>query len=195
MSATGRGSKREARDYYPTPPWCVVALREDLHAVDPRDHLSALDAGAGDGRIGAMLETRGFWAEGVDLEPQGKGVTRGDFLGPGWRRARYDVVASNPPFGLAYEFLRAGLAIAPNVVMLVRLNWLGSDIRSRFFRLHPPRRVLVLTPRPSFVKGKTDACEYAWIYWCQGKTPTWMRRDPWAWARREELESFINDGE
>lgn len=101
------------------------------------------------------------------------------------------MVVSNPPFSLAFEFLQAGLQLAPTVIMLVRLNWLGSDVRSRFFRTLPPRRVLVLTPCPSFVKGKTDACEYAWIYWCRAKTPSWMRPTPWAWARREELEAFM----
>lgn len=64
MSATGRGTVREGRDYYPTPPWCAEALVRDLYAVDTRDHLTALDAGAGDGRLGAGLERLGFWATG-----------------------------------------------------------------------------------------------------------------------------------
>ena len=77
---------------------------------------------------------------------------------------RYHVCVMNPPFRLAFEFLQMALQIADYVVMLQRLNYLGSRKRSEFFRqFHPD--IYVLPDRPSFTEGQTDSIEYCWFVW------------------------------
>lgn len=54
------------------------------------------------------------------------------------------------------------------IVMLLRLNWAGSQDRSSYLKEHAPD-VYVLSKRPSFVGGGTDATEYAWFVWPPGQ--------------------------
>lgn len=78
-----------------------------------------------------------------------------------------DVLIMNPPFSLALDFVRHGMAMAETVVMLQRLNWLGPARADWLRENHPD--VYVLPKRPSFTDdGKTDATEYAWFVWRDG---------------------------
>jgi hypothetical protein len=87
---------------------------------------------------------------------------QGDFLEP-WTGGKVDVIVTNPPYSLAEDFITQALKIAPNVVMLLRLNFLASEKRSRFMRAHTPD-VYVLPNRPGFTTdGHTDSIEYAWF--------------------------------
>lgn len=77
---------------------------------------------------------------------------------------RFRGVLTNPPFSRAEEFLNRSLAIADEVILLLRLDWLGSESRSWLLRGNMPD-VFVVPDRPSFVKGKTDTSYYAWMRW------------------------------
>jgi hypothetical protein len=57
---------------------------------------------------------------------------------------------------------------AHTVVYLLRLNFLGSAKRKPFWDAHPPTHLLTITPRPSFVNGGSDSCEYGWFCWDRG---------------------------
>jgi hypothetical protein len=81
---------------------------------------------------------------------------------------RFEVFLTNPPFSLAEEILRAGLEIAKHVVLLLRLNFLGSVKRYPFLKDAVPRTG-VLPNRPTFtLDGHTDSIEYAWMHWEAG---------------------------
>ena len=56
------------------------------------------------------------------------------------------------------------------VIMLLRLNFLGSKTRKPFFDKNPPYKIFVLSQRPKFYHGKTDSIEYAWFVWKKGYT-------------------------
>jgi len=176
MSFTGcnRGDRpRSANDAYETPQWCIDLLVDrlvDLPIVSQCRHI--IDAGAGDGRIGNSLLKRILSIRPGSPKPrlhlveyaEGRGD---DFLTWGsLERLGRSIVVSNPPFSQARAFIERALFLEPLVAaFLLRLNFLGTRRRVDFWRRNPVRRLTVLVPRPSFVYGGTDACEYAWFWW------------------------------
>lgn len=87
----------------------------------------------------------------------------------------FDLIITNPPYSFAQEFIeRAKLwrkSTNSLIVMLLRINFLGSQKRAKWLRDNVPS--LAVSPRrPSMglnKKGKkgTDATEYAWFIWPQ----------------------------
>ena len=57
-----------------------------------------LDMGAGAGEAPALLRDMGYAARGIDLEPRGESVERGDLLGTGFPDASFDAVLSECAF-------------------------------------------------------------------------------------------------
>ena len=57
-----------------------------------------LDMGAGDGSAVRLLRSLGFNAEGIDLEPRGKDVHRGNFLESPWQDDFFDGILSQCSF-------------------------------------------------------------------------------------------------
>ena len=57
-----------------------------------------LDMGAGDGATVKLLRSLGYAAEGIDLEPRGKEVTRGNFLEAPWQDGFFDGIISQCSF-------------------------------------------------------------------------------------------------
>ena len=57
-----------------------------------------LDMGAGDGETVRLLRTLSYSAEGIDLEPRGKDVTRGNFLECPWQDGFFDGILSQCSF-------------------------------------------------------------------------------------------------
>ena len=165
MSATNRGTVRESQDFYETPDWLTKALIPHLRQYQPR---RVLEPAAGQGAIVRVLEQA--FPEAV-IE-QGDIRTGQDFLtheyaGP------YDLIITNPPYRLVIEFIRRALALrAPHgaVVMLLRVNFLGSEKRGPWLRVNTPS-LYVSSCRPDFTGGGGDATEYGWLVW-DGKPPT-----------------------
>ena len=80
-----------------------------------------------------------------------------------------DVVLMNPPYRLAQEFIIKAMTRAKYVVVLLRLNFLGSETRAEWLRTWAPD-VYVLPNRPRFRNSPgTDSIEYAWMVWDSGK--------------------------
>jgi len=81
-------------------------------------------------------------------------------------------VITNPPYSLAEQFVEKCQLFADNVVMLLRVNWLGSAERTKFFYKNMPD-IYVLPNRPSFKKStnaNSDPTEYAWFHWSQRRS-------------------------
>ena len=57
-----------------------------------------LDMGAGDGETVRLLRTLGYNAEGIDLEPRGKDVFRGNYLACPWQDDFFDGILSQCSF-------------------------------------------------------------------------------------------------
>ena len=79
---------------------------------------SVLDMGAGAGESLPLLRSMGYAAAGIDLEPRGEGVARGDLLRTGFPDGSFDGVLSQCAFFVsgdvrsalreAYRLLRPG---------------------------------------------------------------------------------------
>lgn len=173
MSATNRGSARRARDYYPTPAWCVYRLLDALGVELPTSYDARwLEPSVGDGAIvRAVRQWNGGCAYNVrwttcDLVRPPRAVPdfhRGDYLE--LRTERFDVAIGNPPFALAEPFVAKMRRDADVAIALLRLGFLASAERAPFLRAHRPD-VYVLPDRPSFTgNGETDASDYAWFVW------------------------------
>lgn len=170
MSSTNRGAVRNEADFYATPEWCVDAILPLLALGGP-----ILEPAVGEGVIVRRLLAHDMMASVtmVDIEDRLAGVPPDrfhlyDFLA--WSKmnpGRFGTVITNPPYSLAMEFVQAALDVTEpggEVVMLLRLNFLGSQKRATWLRENPPD-VYVLPKRPSFTNGGTDSCEYAWFRW------------------------------
>jgi len=182
MSATGRSDVRDPRDFYRTPIGVTRAIARHL----PRGG-RVLDAGCGDGAILEGLLAEGFerpmgmeldadLARRARLRTHGRAsVQQGDFLKSGV--GPLDLVVMNPPYGNAMAFVERALRLVAEqrgtVAALLRLNWLGSRGRADFHRAFPSD-LYILTPRPSFVGGGSDATEYAWLLWGPDRGNRWQ---------------------
>ena len=89
----------------------------------------------------------------------------------------FELIAGNPPYSLAEEFVRKSFDLIADggyIFFLLRLAFLESKKRHfGLFSEYPPKRVYVLSRRPSFFSsnGKTkttDALSYAMFLWQRG---------------------------
>lgn len=83
-----------------------------------------------------------------------------------------DVIITNPPFSLTEEFLRKSFReLKPDgtLIYLQRVNYLGSIKRVPFWKeIGFPEKTPIIIPRPRFVGGGSESCEYAWFIWDRG---------------------------
>lgn len=161
MSATNRGAERAPNDFYETPEWLTRAILP--HLPKPA---GVLEPAAGRGAIARVVQS--YWPTATvhqgDLAPQSADIQQSNFLAYSASRGLYDLVITNPPYSLAQAFVEKALTAAPVVAMLLRVNFLGGQKRAAWLRANTP--ACFVTPRrPSFVGGKTDATEYAWLVW------------------------------
>jgi hypothetical protein len=159
MSST-HGNVRE-NELYPTPDNVVDALIAQL-VLRPTDRF--LEPCIGTGAIYDKInlpEAQKSWAE-LD-----RGV---DYLTTSF--GQQDVIITNPPFSITTDFLLKSLSeLAPDgtLAYLQRVNFLGSKLRVPFWaQVGFPNKTPVIVPRPRFVGGGSDSCEYSWFIWDSG---------------------------
>ena len=191
MSATNRKAKnpknkteREENDFYPTPEWTVHRFLEKTDGRLPGGLW--LEPCAGEGAIISAVRSsksarRHVPFHAVELQerfienllelPGVYKATSCNFLDWKWlestngqRSERADVIITNPPYTLAYDMVKHALKQADAVCMLLRINFLASELRCEWMQEHTPD-IFVLPNRPSFRGKGTDACEYAWFLW------------------------------
>lgn len=150
MSATGRGTNRDPRDFYPTPRASFAPLLPQLpHRV------KFWDPCAGDGRLIKWLREDGNEAGGADLFPQQQDVYPMDVIDYLRDPTRREFVLTNPPFSIAFEMVQHALIHAEESMFLLRLAFLESDTRGDWLSKHEPDGIWVLKKRPSFVMSVT----------------------------------------
>jgi hypothetical protein len=194
MSATNRGGIREDKDQYATPERCVTALLNKVFL--PTDGLW-LEPCAGAGGIIKAVNAHPFNRphEGWDaVELDNKYVDKlieipntgfvecpRDFLT--WTppaiigtTGKYSAIITNPPYTLAFDFIEKSLQLSDVVVMLLRLNFLGTVERYHLSKYLKPD-VHVLVPRPSFTNNSTDSCEYGWFVYAPWSSGKWEMLD------------------
>jgi hypothetical protein len=175
MSATGRGTIRDEKDFYATP----RAAFDPLLAVLPRDAFF-WEPCAGDGRLIRWLRESGRQAKGCDIERRCDLIEeQRDYLTDDFR---HDFVITNPPFSLAFEMAQHALIYANEFMFLLRLSFLESEDRGTWFEKHEPNGLWVLKKRPSFVMsitcksavqvaGETASCKHNWLLPIESERP------------------------
>lgn len=131
--------------------------------------------------------------DALDIVPFMDDVPRDFMVFEPQRRPRYqpeetvDIIITNPPYSLALDFAMAATSMAPQVALLLRLNWLATAFRNDWLRSNTPS-IYVLPNRPSFCDGRTDATEYAWMVWDGGEpTVNILRRTPRIVRKMQEM--------
>lgn len=185
MSSTKRGYDRHKFDYYITP---VEEIEKFIKAVQMTvplifDNDIILDpCSGGDANsnmsypvaINKLIHNyKGLIT--VDIRQDSKAAYKMDYFNfkpfnnP-------DIIITNPPFNIALEVVKKGLEdVKENgfVIMLLRLNFFGSDKRNKWLRANMPKYCFVHAKRMSFTKnGKTDSIEYAHFVWQKGYQTT-----------------------
>lgn len=188
MSATNRGSKRRESDFYETPHDVVHDFLEDHFKGK---YKVILEPCCGSGNMVRVLREHFPDATIIaqDILPvesiKQANVTHGeiDFLAEPALDTPVDLIFTNPPYSIAEKIIRKALMTYPDatVVMLLRLDFLGSQDRYPFWREHPVNQIYSLACRPSFTgDGGTDSNNYGWFVWYPGRTdqriiPVWGR--------------------
>lgn len=102
------------------------------------------------------------------------------------------MIITNPPFAIAMNVIQKALRdvkMGGYVIMLLRLNFVGSDERFAFFKDNMPEYIFVHHKRICFCeqhdkdgyllfgkngqpkRGSTDSIEYAHMIWRKGYNP------------------------
>lgn len=148
MSLVGTSEGRPDHDFYPTPPEAVHALLsvEDFPGL-------IWEPACGDGAISKVLEETGHTVYSTDLIDRGYGSAgpEYDFLTYEYKS---DHIITNPPFTLAEEFVRRGLAqTSGKVAILCKLQFLEGAKRKAMFESVPLKAVYVFSKRLSMTRN------------------------------------------
>lgn len=198
MSSTGRGKRREACDLYETPSWSTHALLDAGALPEPSADAHWLEPSAGSGAIVRAVLTRcrlnklspPRWtmcearrgefgplsaacelAVAVGAATPDVDIRIVDFLEEGPPKEPFDVAIGNPPYRLAFDFVRKLVdeRWAHRVAMLLRMGFLESGVRYNWLQDNVPD-IYAMTSRPSFTGGSTDSAMYGWMVWHPGQT-------------------------
>ena len=204
MSSTNRGAERSPADYYVTKIPDILAFLQafaedcpafaNQHILDPcaggddRNPMSYPEAIRQAGWNEAQIDT-------IDIRPDSLAACKGDYLRMDLDVAP-DIIISNPPFCLALELIQKALREVKRgglVIMLLRLNFFGSQKRRSWFQANMPLYTYVHAERLGFWPerpsqamldwwaslGKedqpkstsTDSIEYMHCVWVRGHQP------------------------
>jgi len=187
------------RDHYPTPLlYAEWAARRALKLIDHRvEPLYVLEPGSGPNApfANSVMDIhqceRGL---GVEISGEGRAgknpiILHGtDFLKMPHEsllpytneRGKFDVIATNPPFSHAEQFLRRSFELLDPygvMVYLLRLAVVGSEKRMWIWKEHPPVEIATFIRRISFDGVSTDYSEYACFFWVGKKLMEGQRHD------------------
>lgn len=194
MSSTNRSDARAAHksDYYVTP---IPAIERFLRAfcvdighrfqgrtiLDPCAGGDATHPMSYPAALGQLFPGPGTTIITADIRPDSLATWKRDFLTsrPGEYYDNPDIVITNPPFNAALEIIRKSLEIVKPgglVIMLLRLNFFGSQSRAQWLKNNMPTWCYVHSKRMSFTDcGGTDSIEYCHFVWVQGEHPAYTQ--------------------
>jgi hypothetical protein len=164
-------------EYFPTPPWAARAGGELIARLDP-GCWTCWEPACGQGHMAHGLAAYFAQVHPTDIHDHGWEGQRAVCDFTSWAYADTvvsDWIVTNPPFGVAAEFVRLGMQRARRgVAILARTTWLESvDRYSLFFG--PDAHLTVFAPffeRVPMTLGRWDpkassATAYAWFIFMQ----------------------------
>jgi hypothetical protein len=158
MSQRGSGYSRQANDCYETPAWVTQVL---LPHLPPR--LRIWEPACGSGKMVLALTDAGHTVEASDIAQGVDFLMATDAMG-------CSAVVTNPPYGLAAEFIDRALLLAPLVAMLLRTDFDHARSRRHLFGGCPHfAKKLVLTKRIVWFEDREKVAapsfNHAWFVW------------------------------
>jgi len=142
--------EREKNDFYSTDPECV----RDLLTVENFSK-TILEPCCGTGNISKVLEEAGYTVISTDLINRGYGTGGVDFF-ERYATIDYDIV-SNPPYGLATEFVEHALNVMKphhKMALFLKLQFLeGADRYTKIFKQNHLETVYVYSKRVACYKN------------------------------------------
>lgn len=160
---------REKDDFYPTWPGATSALL----AVETFDG-PIWECACGEGDMSRVLAAAGHKVVSTDLVDRGFGDAKIDFLME-WSPRAPNIV-TNPPFGLAREFVDKALSLTTGkVAMFLRLAFLEGIDRGEWLPSTPLARVWIMSRRVPMQRGRISEAgdghgviAFAWFVWEHG---------------------------
>lgn len=187
MSSTNRGYERHKSDYYVTPVKSIEKFIDYVtNDIPSIFYGNILDNCAGGDDKHPMSYPTALLNKGinpdnittVDIRKDSKAMIKEDYLKidcPG----DFNCIITNPPFKLALPIIKKALNDVNDngyVVMLLRLNFFGSQKRFQFWNKYMPKYVYVHHKRMSFTdKGGTDSIEYCHMVWKKNDYPKFSK--------------------
>jgi len=189
MSSTNRSNSRDTHisDYYITPHKPIKDLFTAMNKLPEfanlftfdgkfKPYLQFLDCCAGGDNKYPMSYPYVLSQFGVpigninsiDIRPDSKANVIDNFLTIKKQNQIPQITITNPPFNLAQEIITKALSeVHPDgfVIMLLRLNFFGSQKRKQFWQDNMPIVTFVHRERISFTNGATDSIEYMHCIW------------------------------
>lgn len=185
MSSTNRSNVRELHrsDYYVTPTEQIVKFLNDFRKYEDifvKSNVKVLDCCAGGDLKHLMsypeaLKQIGIYnVDTIDIREDSLADIKTDYLTFGCKN-KYDVIITNPPFNIAESIIKKAIDDVRDcgwVIMLLRLNYFGSELRQNTWREIFPSYTFVDYKRMSFTDDKkTDSIEYAHFCFKKGYKP------------------------
>lgn len=158
--------KRNASDFYPTPPEATQALLEFLQI---RHGTKVWEPACGEGHMVDVMKANGLEVIGTDINTGTDFLTADMPEGTEW-------IITNPPFSLAEQFIRKSADHNVAFAMLLKSQYWHAAKRVALFSTVTPAYVLPLTWRPDFLfktRGKgSPLMDVNWCVWVPGARKT-----------------------
>ena len=114
-----------------------------------------------------------------DIREDSLAEVKGNYLDLELKSLEPDIIITNPPFSLSMEFIKKALDDVRHggyVIMLLRLNFLETKARKKFFEEYMPQYIFVHHKRMSFTDDKkTDSCAYCHMVWKKDYYPEFAK--------------------
>ena len=188
MSSTNRSEARKEHiaDYYVTPINEIeLFLGKFLQEITIDKNIKILDPCAGGDEENLMsypiaLIKSGFnYIDTIDIRDDSRAKLKANYLETACKN-KYDIIITNPPFNISIDIIEKALHdVRENgyVIMLLRLNYFGSQKRKYLWEKHMPIYTFVHHQRLGFIpmNSKTDSIEYAHFVWHKEDCPDFTK--------------------
>lgn len=157
---------RNKDDFYPTPDYVTEALLKNQVFYG-----TIWECACGAGHMSEVLKKAGYHVVSTDLVRRGyydQSPRNVDFL---LEQTKMDNIVTNPPFNLSFEFMEQGIRLAEKcLALLLPVRYLTGIRRARFYKEHPPSKIIVIPNKVDFMGLGNPAMEFAWFVWEKGRT-------------------------
>jgi len=170
MTGSTGARERHPHDFYPTPPEATRALleTESPYLEQYQEARAGIQEPAcGDGRLGRVLEAKGFRVFASDLYDRGYGRAGVDFLQA--RGPSAPALITNPPFSIADKFIRQAYKLGYDYgAFLLKATYWHAASRHELFYHWPPAVVYAMTWRLDFTGDGSSPMDCVWVVWRGG---------------------------